>query len=127
MPNSNTLDALIEAWKATHPSQTLSEECQTLYLTYFTAPAIGWTNEASPAERRNETTIPPQCKVPRAYLPAPRRFHRRNRSDDTAPPGPAKPLDQDCNSASDVDDLETLKLVSDANLLTIMPGGPSES
>ncbi len=123
--SAQTQDALIEAWKAIHPSKTLSDECQALYLTFFTATAAAGHLNETPAGLTSENTTPPQ---PRACLPPPQRFQRRNRIIDMAPPGPAKPFDQSCTALlSALDATPHKQDDSDSNLEQILPAGPSET
>ena len=125
MSSPNTLDALIEAWNAIHPSKTLDDEC--LYLSLTTEATAGRRNGSSAdLTIENLNTTPTQHNQPRANLPPPRRFQRRNTSHDTAPPGPAKLFDQNCFSASNVVvAVHKLDDDSDSNLAPIMASGPS--
>eukprot|EP00291_Cryptomonas_curvata_P022071 CAMPEP_0172166122 /NCGR_PEP_ID=MMETSP1050-20130122/8802_1 /TAXON_ID=233186 /ORGANISM="Cryptomonas curvata, Strain CCAP979/52" /LENGTH=124 /DNA_ID=CAMNT_0012836689 /DNA_START=22 /DNA_END=396 /DNA_ORIENTATION=+ len=123
--SSFTHDELIAAWKAIHPSNTLSDELQTLYLTFFTAAAAGRMIEALPADRTNE---PPHQNFPRENLPPPQRFQRRNRSNDKPPPGPAKQFDQYCtNPLSELDAATHKQDEPDSNFEQMLPDGPSET
>ena len=126
--SSFTKDELITAWKTIHPSSTLSDELQTLYLSFFTAAAAGRMNEAQPADVTNGNTTPPHQNLPREYLPPPQRFQRRNRSYDKPPPGPAKQFDQNCTTPLSELDVATNSLDDpDSNFEQMLPSGPSET
>ncbi len=123
MQTEHTYEALIAAWQAAYPAKILSEDCR---LVIFAAVPVR-RNDNSPPD--HTTHLPAENRDGHADLPPPRRFQRRHRSADKAPPGPSSQYDQSSFTVFSALGVDASVCEWDdgihSNLELCMPVGPS--